>query len=231
MKSRFVIRLLAVLVVFYSCQESKAQKNDWQREGLKGRVKEAKDVIYTVRDKSGKISSRDIALDYTKVFDGNGNLIELVIHNRNWDTVKTNIRNKFDEKGNRVEKSSYVLDTILMDRYEYKFDDKGNDVEWEAYNNLGAMYRKGICKYDNKGKKIEESVYDSKNTFINSSVFRYDESGNIVEEDSYVESNKLINTTTNKYEFDSKGNWITQKVYIPQFKNPRNITKREIVYY
>ena len=39
MKSRFVIRLLAAMVVDYSCQDSMAQKNDWQKEGLKGRVK------------------------------------------------------------------------------------------------------------------------------------------------------------------------------------------------
>jgi hypothetical protein len=36
MNRKFAIRLVAVMVVFYSINESKAQKNDWQKEGLKG---------------------------------------------------------------------------------------------------------------------------------------------------------------------------------------------------
>src|ERR1700722_18427271 len=118
MKSKFVIRLLAVMVVVYSFNNSMGQKNDWEKQHLNGKVKSIKCVTYkAIVDKLGEIQKGEIIDRSDEIFNNKGNMTEM---------------DYYDSEGN------------LYPKYVYKHDENGNLIECKANESDGSLDKKYI---------------------------------------------------------------------------------------
>jgi hypothetical protein len=113
MKSRFVIRLLAVMVVFYSFNNSMAQKNDWEKEGLKGRVKMVKTTNYDAIDTLGEIRKGKKWYYRNELFNVKGNLIE-GYHYDSDGTLSFKVIYNYNDKENIIEEHNYSPDSYTV---------------------------------------------------------------------------------------------------------------------
>jgi antitoxin component YwqK of YwqJK toxin-antitoxin module len=255
MKPKFVIRLLAVMVVFYSCQDSMAQKNDWEKEGLKGKVKMVKEVKYNTNDTLIKVQKEEMVFNEEITYNETGNIIEDTTYQFGLLGCKNVF--KYDNNGNRIEKNFYVANDKLMSRaiYKYdsiwncieraeynsdsslgtkitfKYDDKGNIVEELHYKSDGRPDSKFIYKFDDKRNKIEEYFYKSDGSLNNKTTFKYDDKGNYFESKKYKHNGKLDFKAKYKYVYDAYGNWIKRIGMKDGRKTFYWVTEREIIYY
>ena len=161
MKSKFLIRLLAVMVVVYSCQDSKAQKNDWEKEGLKGKVKSVKEVEYNTIDTLGQIQKGILRHHLLKIFNKKGYLIERYYFESDKDTLESKVMYKYDDKWKLLEASRLKPNKSLFSKTVYKYDDNGKTVEENQYNSVGEIFHKDIFKRDTLGNFIEWDSYHS----------------------------------------------------------------------
>lgn len=82
--------------------------------------------------------------------------------------------NKYDEKGNRIEHSTYVSND-LRSHEAYKYDEEGNMIEKSKVN------QKELYKYDERGELLEYSKYDSKGSLVEKELNKYDKEGRKIE--------------------------------------------------
>jgi hypothetical protein len=215
MKSRLVIRLLTVMVVFCSFNNSMAQKNDWQKEGLKGRVKSEKLYDYYDAQKYGDINPLSINKNDTNFrmiirYDLKGKLLgwegrngkKLLVCNYD-QSGNMSSQMKYDGKGNLIHRDTFKYDdkANLIEhtgtrlekdtsrfKYVYKYDEKGNQLEFENNSISHNFYQKFVYKYDDMGHKIEDVEYDNNGQYNMMWIYKYDEHGNKTEMDLYGDS-------------------------------------------
>jgi hypothetical protein len=248
MKSKFVIRLLAVIVVFCSCHDSKAQKNDWEKEGLKGKVKMVKEIISIESERMGEWEKDTDKITY-QIFNEKGNEIEENEYKLDGSLYNRAIC-KYDVKDNRIEMDFYNSENCFLEKFTYNYDDKGNMIEKNGYSFDDSLWSKIIYKYDLNGNNIEESnskykyiyKYDDKgnkteyyncldSSFFTKTIYKYDEKGNYIEEIIYNLDGSIYSKYTFKYEYDSYGNWLKKIRYKGERKTLCLVTEREITYY
>jgi hypothetical protein len=156
-------------------------------------------------------------------YNENGNIIS---EYRN-GVVGTNVKCKYDNKGNMIEEVS-----LWGGKQTYKYNDEGKVIEKKEHSR--DEYYMWIYTYDNIGyiKSSKEYGYDGK---LNGyETYEYDSNENIKKNFEYYRDGELLSIITFEYDFDKKGNWIRRISYRenpPKIKNPRYIVKREIVYY
>jgi hypothetical protein len=177
------LAFISLTSLFY-CQNSPIHvKNGWEEENLKGKVKSYTESKYGAEDRFGKIQKKNLYAKYT---------------------------NKYDDKGNKIEKSLYNRAGSLdsKETYKYDYDDKGNKIKvniYDAEGDLSLWSVKCTNKYDDKGNLIEQNVYNAVSGILyRVETYKYDDKGYMIEKN-------IGDKCTNKY--DDKGNLIEQNVY------------------
>lgn len=227
--------LLSLLFVSSICFGQK--KNDWQKNGLKGRVKSITTTVYNATEKFGEPVKGEIKEKseiVTIQFDTKG----MIIHpEKGANTVY-----KYDTKGNKIEETSYGSDnSTIISKSIYKYDASGNVIEEIKYNSDGELTEKKVntydangnllvskkngslfngtrnqgqslvskYKYDAYGRIIQYSVGIGDNGELGSENYKYDTKGDIVE--ITAETFDGVNVKkTYKYTYDANGNWTTK---------------------
>lgn len=227
--------LLSLLFVSSICFGQK--KNDWQKNGLKGRVKSITTTVYNATEKFGepvKGEIKDKSEIVTIQFDTKG----MIIH----PEKRANTVYKYDTKGNKIEETSYGSDnSTIISKSIYKYDASGNVIEEINYNSDGELTEKKVntydangnllvskkngslfngtrnqgqslvskYKYDAYGRIIQYSVGIGDNGKLGSENYKYDTKGDIVE--TTAETFNGVNVKkTYKYTYDANGNWTTK---------------------
>lgn len=222
--------LITILVLSSSSDKA---KTIWERDGLKGKVKEIR--TYSADESSDK--------------DTKGRLKKITKYDRNGTSEETcyydSIGNldskwiyKYDENGNCIENYSY----------EYKNPSKKdqNDSDFTNIDEEGRHYKGGLVKkrtptYDANGRIVEWTIYEHtdkrlKKKHLKKETIKYDNQGNVVERKS---NGKLGNRHTFKY--DDHGNMIEKsfesggklrRLYIYEFDHKGNLTiEKEYIYF
>jgi hypothetical protein len=171
-------------------------------------------------------------------YDNSGNLSEVV--SLNGDSIQEyKVSYKYSPDRKQVETSRYniVADTLVNKNVD-KLDANGNTIESKVYDRNNKMVRVWRSKYDRMNNFISNAEFNSKNeqVSIDTHVYTYypnknmksdihytdgiinskqlfDEHGNVIEDIMYSgdKGEDIISKETDKYKYDSRGNW-TEKV-------------------
>ena len=98
-------------------------------------------------------------------------------------------------------------------RYVYKYDSRRRLVEEEHLSSTGDRVIAVFIKYESPKRRLVRDFYKDAVDEISRTVELLDDSGNVVEERFYDEFKKVSYVRVMKYEFDSRGNWTTQKMF------------------
>lgn len=225
--------LLFLLVLFPCVAQNDRQKNDWEKEGLKGHVRSYHERYYeallvgdsVVRGEAKRSNNRyyfSPTRDYA--FNQDGFITEFI--NRYGTHYK-----KYDAKNRIIESSSLDTNAALIRKVLYTYSKKGLLTKMEWYDGAGKIEATTTFKHDKDGNVLSEKEKDAYDTYLD--VYTYDKKGYLIEETSlenkevwytasykndsvgrkleiqYAEPDKHKSTTINTY--DVFGNLITQK--------------------
>ena len=115
MKKLLLLTLaIATLTSMVYSQNSPTKKNGWETDNLKGKVKSFTESTYGAEDRFGEIQKKESSFSRTST-------------------------EKYDDKGNKIEKNSYNADGKLLEHlletYKYEFDEKGNWTKKISFKN------------------------------------------------------------------------------------------------
>ncbi len=202
--------------------------NDLDRLDLKGPVKSIVEKQFYTTHKTDRWEPGEQVNPVYKLtlYDKDGNYVKLFHIGDNGDTLASGSCRR--EKGDIVEETFYVA----YNRQTSKtFMERVSDqqVDFEMRSNGSLMYE-GANYYDSNGRIISQvQVVADREVVVH---FVY-EKGLMVE--SYQEDQNGERKSTQLFEytdFDEKGNWTTQLVYLEAEKiTPRYAVTRELEYY
>jgi uncharacterized lipoprotein NlpE involved in copper resistance len=211
--------ILFALILLSGCSNQK-NKNDWEKDNLKGKVKSLKVFDFKAVDRFGKIEKDSLKSKSIYTYDVKGNRIETNIYNSD-GSLSDNFSYKYDDKENKIESNRYTSDGRLYLKMLDQYDNKGNKIESNWYNSDSSLYLKTLYQYDNKGNKIKSNSYNPDGSFNDNFSYRYDNKGNMIESKSYKSDGSLEWKETNLY--NNKGNIIKENLsfesYNKEMKN------------
>ncbi len=251
---KLTLTILVISLLFSNC--TKTHKTNWERDGLKGKVKSYSETLYNdvAVDSAGNIKGKKFYIR-KNAYDKKGNIRDEIVlsangkYNRRYKSNKYDKRNcslemecynkdtlfsvqkfKYDKNGYRISTHEYNLDGTLKYYQTYKNDENGNKLQLNSFDKNDQLAFKTKFKYDKKDNLIEEIVYFKKDNFYKVT-YEYDAKGNIIKTNRYAKNDSLNVDIENvsKYEFDKKGNWLKKVDY----KDDKSffMTEREYEYY
>ena len=190
MKTFFLI----IVVLILSISSENRQKNDLEKEHLKGNVKSLRQVSFNVVDKFGEIVKDGFggagwfgSDDFLNKYNDKGFLTESIAKYFDGDTLIYQEIYTYDDKGNEIE--VYQSNSEGESGKEtHKYDDKGNPIEVNTYypiDSLEMSYRY-TYKYDDKDNIIEETNYTNRSSEGRLVTYSYDDNDNITEVKGYT---------------------------------------------
>lgn len=201
------IHLLSLgLCIFFTGLVSAQPKNDLEKMGIKGNVKEQTKLVYEIRERFGKPDKTLFEKEVTK-FNKDGNITESVIYNSK-NRMKSKYVHSYDDRVKK-EIDMYNAKGALIYKSIFRYNDKGDLIEESGYHSDGSVKNKVLVEYNAAGQKTKEKWYNSNGSLIWTKVFQYDEKGNLTEDITYTKDDKFF--SKNNYVYDGKGNkvkWI-----------------------
>jgi tetratricopeptide (TPR) repeat protein len=226
---------ICLIITFINCFGQK--KTDWQKNGLKGRVKSITTTVYNATEKFGepvKDGIKEKSEIITIQFDTKGKIIP--------PSKGDNVVYKYDTKGNITEETAYGSDnSTIISKSVFKYDASSNVIEELNYDSQGELKEKKVntydangnllvykksgslfngtrnqgqalvtkYKYDAYGRPIQVSVGIGDDSELGSENYKYDTKGDVIE--TTAETFNGVNVKkTYKYIYDANGNWITK---------------------
>ncbi|HNW70306.1 MAG TPA: hypothetical protein PKI01_07885 [Bacteroidales bacterium] len=126
------------------------------------------------------------------------------------NTTKIRLQaNKYDGKGNIIEKIIYKADSTIEKKIKYKYDDKGNETEQIKYDSLGGIIDVKTCQYNQNGNKSKEIEYHNDGTIQSKEAFKYNDNGKKIERIRY--NGKGAVSDMSRYKYDEKG-YLTEQI-------------------
>lgn len=212
MKKYFVVISLLLLMNIGIAQK---QKEGWQYNYLKGKVKTTVTTRYNKNNKADRTEKQ--------YFDNAGTLLSVIsetITDELWFT--TIERYEYDAKGNLAYRTSTDYDRKRNERNDdstiwvFKYDDKGNrigteagDLGWkDTYDEKGNLVqslsmRNGIIDgkitITRNGNTSEEKIFDAAGEYQSSEFAKYNAQKNYTERSTYDADGKLITRRTYTY--------------------------------
>lgn len=140
----------------------------------------------------------------------------------------------YDAKGKHVIELTTVSasgDTLEQTQFYYS----NNSLTKEVYSNHKSPSDKYISEYtydlkQTKPSKIKYYTLSNEEKKLGSiSTFTYDDHLNEIVQESYDDTGNLTSTTTNKYVYDTKGNWTRKETSVDG--EIYSLTEKEYTYY
>jgi hypothetical protein len=135
-------------------------------------------------------------------YDGKGNIIEKIIYKAD-SSIEKKIKYKYDDKGNETEQIRYDSLGGIIDVKTVQYNFNGNKIKEISYNNDGTLRGKVAYKYDDKGKKIERVRYNGIGSVSDLSRYKYDDIDNLTEQ---LDSGSVSTLITNLYKTSDNEN-------------------------
>ncbi len=157
----------------------------WEKENLKGKVKNMALKSYYATDSGGKLIKLHM--------DGNFN-----------DSVV------FDSKGNKTASYSFNSNGYLLLALKYTYDSAGHELTCNKYDLHEKLYQSSLSTYDSKWDKIKEVEFDSSGNINEDEDDKYDGRGNNTEMVIHLH-NEPHNISKFVYTYDGNDNpveWI-----------------------
>lgn len=189
---------------------------------------------------------REPSAKTTYTYDAKGNLAEELVSNG----IK--VIYSYDPKGRKSSSTSFDLARNEGERFvpvdgrviKYAYDDMGHLSDVSYFNADGSKDTNFIFKahrivyaYDIEDRRIETALYQTDGALLGKWKHAYDEKGNMIEQAFSNSDGSLRSKLTNKYQFDSAGNWVkeireTQTIEESKLvSKPAAITYRKIIYF
>jgi hypothetical protein len=200
------------------------------------------DLVQTINyNEQGNITDSFLTDSKIKVFgktiysyDDKNRLIRKVTYNPNGSAAIEDIF-KYDSGGNLMQDiTRNPQSKVIIWQKDFSYDTKKNYTKF--FDKLHG-YGFGFVK-DAKCRMTEVTSYKSDQTESSKAVINYDDQKNIVELTVYsASSGKVVNKKKSEFEFDERGNWITQIKYELSLENDKVVYKpvarinRKIIYF
>jgi len=251
---KIVLILICIVAVTANIFSQNNKKTDWEKDGLKDKVKsietkkckeldkrECYDTIESSKyDENGKIVEK-VFLTYGGIgaiatfkdkYHYKYNDVGLVIESYHY--TYNYIDNKYEYVGKSIYKydkkekytERYLADGSLSSTSITKYDNKGNVLEENFYNaENGNLYKKETYEYDNKGNLITKCFFSYRDR---KETYEYDNNRNLITECAYhfYSSGEEYLVYKNIYEYDNKGNVIKKSNYFSEKYAPIDYKKK-----
>lgn len=207
---------LLFVTVFLGLNTYSQNKNDLQKDALKGQVKSTTETVYNIVDgQKGGIYSKNIT-----IYNAGGNRLEKVRYGSD-GSLKSKYTYRYDDIGNQIEELYTLADGKQSSKINYTFNDKGQVIKSEHYgpNNeyfvYGVLDRTDIT-YNEQGKPIK--IYNHSGDanwnrhVLKSSNLTYDAKGNMIAKIDTIDDGKQIEKFT--YTYDDNGNMISSAEFM-----------------
>lgn len=222
-------------------------KTDWERDGLKGRVRTLSTNIADVKKEGGRQVEKRRGSQLLVTYSADGRKVG--IEARRGDEVNAKSTLTRDAGGRMAELFTCLPDTNEpFSKVVYSYDSDGNLVESASYVSdafrgglvLGTpetLVMKIVYSHDGSGRVAGQTVYAVGEKVISRSVYSHDAKGDLVGSTEYDSEGRSQVEVTYSYEFDAAGNWIKQTRFErkggdgERLDVPVEITYRTITYY
>ncbi|MFZ2654631.1 MAG: hypothetical protein WAX69_06905 [Victivallales bacterium] len=162
----YILSFLLVSNVFSAPKET-----GWEKDGLKGKVKESICTEYAIKNKLG---------EQVKVITGK--------------TITA-----YNAEGNQTEATTYDANGKFLVKFILKYDAKGNNIEWVSNSAEGTYNCKITYTYDDNGNMIDSTSYWGADQTLKS-IYKHDPKGNLIERSNYGNTGSLLSKTVSKYD-------------------------------
>jgi TonB family protein len=241
-----------ILMILFYLQPVFAQwqKTDWERNGLKGKVRIINAQRTHLSNRDGQTVGKTQLL-YTEQYDEQGTL--------------TNTKS-FDYRGNLSAETTYQIidgEQTAKSKYfphdydppapvappsdpskagdprydmKYRMKYEKNRIERTLFYNNGNQGNRIVITFDDKGNKIKDELYTRDGRINYARISTYDEKGNEIEAKIYGSDGSLLSRYKyTDYEVDWRGNWIKRKTWTSKSETaevePYDLSMRTISYY
>ena len=230
MKKYLNVFMIALLVgVITSCSKT---NNDWNREGLKGKVESYTQKYEGATEKFGEwVASSDYG-NYVKVtFNETGNRVQTEEFDDNRLIDKSILKS---EDGKIIEESKHYNDGELFEVIKSTYLPK-DKVEKVGYYPDGRIASVKTEYYKNdRLAKVEERDIEDKSKIYFTTTYKYDKDKNVIKRENKHHEPKETYVYDYEYiEFDDIGNWTKRLEYPSDSRSAINtfITIREFTYF
>ena len=229
-KSKFI--MLCFLFITLGMSTVSASQNNWDRAGLKGKVKSFLEIYYKPQTVFGKIEPGNV-LDkghYRTNFNNKGFIEDLIFLDK-YDKNISSLEFIYDKdkliKQNSYDHGDLIISMKVKDINNKKFE----CLEYDEDDNLKSR-KIYILDDNNQIVKNTFSVFldDGSTTQEFITDFKFDDNNNMIE----MTQNAAGNSTTLKFKYvkyDDKGNWIMGLIFSGSDTQPEKVTVRRLDYY
>lgn len=196
------VSIICCLISVISCFSEEKKLTGWEKDGLKGKVKEYRDYS---RDETGNV------LICLKKYDINGCITEDHYYNPFDGTPSYSYLYKYDVNKNEIEKIEKHHDPrhpFFSCKYISKYNDKCDRIECLEEYNADSLRRQTKYRYDSKCNLISLCKYDEKGEMYRKIIYKYDRKGNRTKE-----KDTSLYGTTFVYKYDTKNKMIEKCIY------------------
>ncbi len=204
--------ILSLVVILSSCGRVTKKQICLEKHGLRGQVKELREIIYEVRDNDG-IPAKEVSKHQSFHYNESGNTTAIVFYNADGDTVdiaeylynekkqhvntvQINLANSlknetsflYNRQGFVIE-SVHLYDGELTHRNDLFYDNRGN-LKAEITTSSGGLYIHRIYEYDESNQRVKEAYFTARDNMLDYSGFlhvnKYNDSGIIQKKELYL---------------------------------------------
>ena len=221
--------LLTVLLLCVEVISAEKPQNDWEKYGLKGKVKWAEMAAYsaTEEDDGSLVQGGRVALMYVTfneqgqvlteaseslkspgsdgrkvyTYDEHGNKVSILSYSPDGVPVRK-IAMTYDSRGNMLEHIHTELqgeDSTQWIATSYKYNDKNQQVAYSTLYGDGSVGYGRQYTYDENGNMVKWQGYDPEDGFTSYGLLTYDENGNVVEDVVYSSEGRVDSKEIHRY--------------------------------
>jgi hypothetical protein len=189
--------------------------SDTQQQGLKGPVKEQKDLTYKAVKKGKRIVTGEKCGDaggsyYAWKYNAEGNCTEEFWYNLD-GSIYSRFVNEYTTNSNRTVHTWYNADNSVRRKEVFTYNEKGQKTEMITYNADGSQAEIWNYVYDDKANLVEMTWNYKDVDRVEKSMYKYDERGNMTE--LYIRYSTGGDDYKQTYVYDEKGNKVKEQNY------------------
>lgn len=234
-------QILSLLILFFSLISwtGEKERNDWEKNELKGKVKSYTEFHYEL-DSSAK-TDQDFLPKIKKSFNVQGYIIEDLNYNEE-GILDSETRYTYNENNRPAEALHYDgeghLESIFTSEYDaqgrliqvqirtmdgdsgwtQKYDSDGNLIEKIEYYDNPNYNSSFVYTYDSKGNQIQGEKFDAKGKLLSKYQYNYNKKGKLTEEVWFDTDGKVLSKLAYKYR--KKGRVQETKNLLPDLNSP-----------
>jgi len=185
-----------------------AERNDLQRDELKGNIKAVRIIIYDYI-KSGEDYLKQIDCSSFTTYNDFGNKTEFQEFFFN-DSLESKTVFKYNNDNKIIEEVKYNFCDSILSRITYDYDERGNETEEVHYLGKDLVNYSFTQQYDVNNNSIISKFFDASTNITETSFSDYNEQNKPVRENTVYSGTECVKYST-AYKYDEYGNILEKK--------------------